>query len=403
MRMTSHEIRPKQLRALLFLLVLVPLIPAALMLRFMAETLKGERFAALSRMEQFHSSAMVTALRGEDFKHRGDHQRLANEIVERLTTLIPDGGSFRVLDERGQWLAGVRAPWGEPLAQGVTSALPGGLVQTFLTDKSVLDRALADQRNFLFWTGALSTMGILIIAVTAGFALHRQLALRELKSTSVATLAHELRTPLASMRMLVDTLREGRYRGDQQLKEYLELIAAENQRLGTLSESFLTFSRLDHQMDLLLEEAPIADVIDQGIAPLRPRLSASDCVFTVEIPSPSPVIRAHRSFLAEALTNLLENALKYTGADKKLELRVTTEGSSVVIAISDNGVGIPEKELRSIFQPFYQIDQKLSRSREGCGLGLAIVHRIIKAHGGTISVSNRRQGGSTFELKLPRA
>jgi signal transduction histidine kinase len=206
------------------------------------------------------------------------------------------------------------------------------------------------------------------------------------------------------MRMLTDTLREGRYRGEQQLREYLDLIAAENERLRRIAENFLTFSRLDRR-GYALELSPVAPhaVAAQAIASLRARLDAPGCAFTLDVPESLPQIRADRDSLAQVLTNLIDNALKYTGAEKRIALRARADAGFLVFAVEDNGIGIADDQRRTIFEPFYQVDQKLSRTREGSGLGLAIVHRIVKAHGGEISVASEPGKGSVFTVKIPLA
>ncbi len=116
-----------------------------------------------------------------------------------------------------------------------------------------------------------------------------------------------------------------------------------------------------------------------------------------------PAVSADRDAFAQVLGNLLDNALKYTGDEKRIVLRVRTEGRAILFSVEDNGVGIAAAESAAIFQPFFQADQRLSRSREGCGLGLAIVRRIVDAHGGEISVASEPGKGSVFTVKLPLA
>jgi signal transduction histidine kinase len=401
--MTAHEIRPKQLRALLLLLVLVPLIPTALMVRFMADALKGERMDAIERTQELYAQLLDTALRTTP-ETAGTPAERAGALVARLRELTEPNVSIRIVDGNGQWLAGDESPWGQPLAQRIAPAGVGGFVQVFLKGPEALEEAVAGQRRIFIWTGALATIAVLLIAGTAALAVSRQIDLRDLKSTSVSTVAHEMRTPLASMRMLTDTLREGRYRGEQQLREYLDLIAGENERLRRIAENFLTFSRLDRR-GYALELSAIAPhtVASQAIASLRARLEAPGCTFTLEVPESLPQIRADRDSLAQVLTNLIDNALKYTGAEKRIALRARAEPGALLFAVEDNGIGIADDLRRTIFEPFYQVDQKLSRTREGSGLGLAIVRRIVKAHGGEIAVASEPGKGSVFTVKIPLA
>jgi signal transduction histidine kinase len=123
--------------------------------------------------------------------------------------------------------------------------------------------------------------------------------------------------------------------------------------------------------------------------------------FTFDAKENLPEIYADRDALAQVLTNLLDNALKYTGEEKRIALRINAVADGVVFAVEDNGIGLTPDERQEIFRPFYQADQKLSRTREGCGLGLAIVNKIVKAHGGEITVASEPGKGSVFRVKIP--
>jgi signal transduction histidine kinase len=402
--MMAHEIRPKQLRTLLLLLVLVPLIPAALMVRFMLDTLKGERFAALDRLQQLHTETLISALRYPPAAESAPDVEKAEALLRQLRLLSMEGITARVIDSQGKLIAGEAVPWGQPLAEAAPTFLPNASVQLFLEGPEVLDGAISGQRRILVWTAVLTIVAVVAIAGASAFALNRQITLRDLRNTSVATVAHELRTPLASMRMLVDTLLEGRYRGDDQMREYLELIAAENDRLSRLAESFLTFSRVNQgRKALKLAAIKPESVAGQSIAALRSRLDAPGCTFTFHVQPALPDIMADPDALGQVLSNLLDNALKYTGDQKVISLNLSRVGNRVAFAVSDNGIGIAEEDRATIFTPFYQVDQKLSRSREGCGLGLAIVRRIVEAHGGTLELSSKVGKGTTFTAKIPVA
>lgn len=399
--MTPQDIKPRQLRALLLLLFLVPLIPTALMVRFMFDTLKVERLSVIERTRDFHSENLASVIRGAKLGEGSEKER-AESLLAEWGRVPEPAVRARVLDAEGRLLAGESAPWDKPLAVASIPAIPGASMQIHLAGPEVLEEGLAEQRQFLVWTGVLTTFAVLIIAGTAALALNRQFALNELKNTSVATVAHELRTPLASMRMLVDTLREGRVRSEEQRAEYLELIATENERLSRLAENFLTFSRLDRgTQPLRLESVAPAEIAQRAVGPLKARLERA--AFTLEVPADLPAVRADRDALAQVLGNLLENALKYTGEEKRIALRASRAGDSVAFAVEDNGVGLTPGQRKAIFRPFYQADQRLSRSREGCGLGLAIVQRIVDAHGGKIAVASEPGKGSVFTVNLPLA
>ncbi len=393
--MTTDEIRPKQLRALLLLLFLVPLIPTAMMARFMVDALRGERSMAAERLEQRYSAGLGSALATSEGGS-------AEEFLARMRDYTDANVTQRIVGEKGAHIAGERNPWGPPLAQSVVPGHPGWMAIIHMKDDTLLEQSVEDQRRMFAWTLGLTGTGVICIAGLAVLALRRQLALQELKNTSVATVAHELRTPLASMRMLVDTLREGRYRGEDKLREYLDLIAAENERLGRLSESFLTFSRLEKGGQAMhFEVVPAADIAHAAVRQMQGRLDVPGCSFTAVISGTLPSVRVDRDAIISALCNMLDNALKYTGDEKRILLRADAKNEGVSFFVEDNGVGVPEDQRRAIFRPFYQADQRLTRTREGCGLGLSIVQRIVDAHRGKISLESAPGGGAIFELWLP--
>lgn len=401
--MTSHEIKPKQLRALLLLLVLVPFIPTAFMVRFMSDALKGDRMDAVARAQQFQSEVLASVLRSAP-KLDGTAAERAAKLYSHIRGIAESNVAIRIVDEAGLTLAGEQGPRGPQLAQERAPAGLDALVQIFFAGPQALDDAVAEQRRSYIATGVLITLVVLFITVTAAMTVSRQITLQELKGTSVAIVAHELRTPLASMRMLVDTLREGRFRSEQQLREYLDLIAGENERLRRIAENFLTYTRLERGRQALDFDAVAPHAVAaQAVAPFSARLAAPGCTFTLDVPESLPEIRADAGALGQVLANLLDNALKYTGEEKRIAMRARAEGRMLAFTIEDNGIGIPPAERRAVFEPFHQVDQRLSRTREGAGLGLAIVERIVKAHGGEITVAAAQEKGSVFTVKVPLA
>ena len=403
-RVTLHEIKPKQLRALLLLLVLVPFIPMVLMLRFMLDALEGERDAALERAASSYQQTLVNA--GPSLaKHLAskvggqqpeDARRFYRGLFDREIEVA-------IADANGLIVAGPASPKGKLVAQAQLRHLDlPWQARLYLVDDSAIKQTVRAQFKIYAWTALLTVIAICSIAAAAGLTVSRQLRLHELKNTSIATVAHELRTPLASMRLLVDTLREGRCRTEEQRREYLDLIAAENLRLSRLTDNFLTHSRLDRGQHAFTF-APTAPrvVIDQAVSALRAKLHAPGCDFTLDVVEPLPELTADHDALLTVLTNFLENALKYTGDEKRITLRARSTPDAVTFTIADNGVGLTRDERKRIFEPFFQADQKLTRAREGCGLGLAIVREIVTAHSGAIEVESEPGQGSAFIVTLP--
>lgn len=404
--MGIHEIKPKQLRALLLLLVLVPFIPLVLMLRFMVDALDSARTVALERTGSVYQQALFNA-QGSLEKHLATRPKppRADDVFDYYRDLFSGEIGVWLVDTGGRAVVPEPQPHGPLVARSSLKTLGRPWqVQLYLVEQGSVNDSVREQFRTYAWTAGIVAVAICIIAAGAGFAVNRQLRLNELKSTSVATVAHELRTPLASMRMLVDTLREGRYNSEQQVAEYLDLIASENLRLSRLTDNFLTLSRLERNEHAIhLAPTPAREVIERAANSMRAKLETPGCHFTFDVPDELPAITADRDALALVIANLLDNAVKYTGEEKKITLHARDASGRVFIAVTDNGIGLSRAERKNIFRQFYQVDQKLSRSRGGCGLGLALVQHIVEAHGGRVDIESQLGRGSTFTISIPIA
>ncbi len=204
------------------------------------------------------------------------------------------------------------------------------------------------------------------------------------------------------MRVLVDTLLDSEQFDEQKTREYLQLIAQENERLGRLIQNFLTFSRMERKKYTFhFSLLPARQIVDAAVESVRGRFDAPGCRLDVQIEDDLPPVMADPDALAAAMINLLDNAHKYSEEIKHIVLRARAENGSVIFSVADNGIGIAPRERRRIFQPFYQVNQRLSREGSGCGLGLSIVQFIATSHRGSVSVESQPGCGSTFTLSLP--
>jgi signal transduction histidine kinase len=225
--------------------------------------------------------------------------------------------------------------------------------------------------------------------------------LARLKTDLVGAVSHELKTPLASMRLLVDSLLEDDKPDPIRTRDYLRLIAGENARLTRLVENFLTFSRIERNGPRLeIRRVDPAEIVESVAGVARERFHGAD--FTVEVEPGLPAMDADPDAILSAVLNLLDNAWKYTRDDKRIRLRAYRQSGEVVFEVADNGIGIAARDQKKIFRRFYQVDQRLARETGGCGLGLSIVDSIVRAHGGSVRVTSQPGGGSTFSLCLPR-
>jgi len=259
-------------------------------------------------------------------------------------------------------------------------------------------------RDYLFGGLVVALVVTTVIGgISAIVVVRREARLARLQTDFVNKVSHDLRTPLTSIRMFVETLQLGRLADPMRQQEALEIIAEETERLSALINRLLDWARMEsgkRTYDLRLE--PIAPIVEAAVAALAPQRLHQPAEVEVRLPSGLPRVRADRAALVEALINVLTNAFKYTGEEKRIVVEAHRgAGPSVRIAVSDNGPGIAKHDLKRVFDRFYRAHDPLDRIIEGSGLGLAMVKHIVTAHGGRIEAASELGKGSTFTITLP--
>jgi signal transduction histidine kinase len=281
--------------------------------------------------------------------------------------------------------------------------LPGWRLALSLNDRQLFEAAAKQRIASYIWIVALVVATVVILAALVLRVVRRQMALTQLRNDLVANVTHELKTPLASMRLLVETLLNTQPLHEPTAREYLQLIAQENLRLSRLIDNFLTFSRIERNKYAFgFKEVPATEIVQGATDVVRERFNAAACRFDIEVPDNLPPILADTDALVTALVNLLDNAFKYSGEEKQITLTAGAANGSVFFAVKDNGIGLSPRETKRIFKRFYQVDQRLSRTGSGCGLGLSIVKFIVSAHRGSVQVESRLGRGSIFTIRIPR-
>lgn len=330
-------------------------------------------------------------------------QDVASLFSAYKTAFVKSEAGYRVLDASGDFVAGMAEPRGEPFTVApLPSGFPGWKVELYFAGSEVFKNAADRQIAIYVWTGFLMIALILVIGVFAIRAIGRQIRLNEMKNDFIATVSHELKTPLASMRVLVDTLLEGNVKDQAQVNQYLHLMTKENERLSRMIENFLTFSRMErNKVAFTLTDAKPAVIASDAVESVKTKFATQHCHLDLDIAPDLPEIQADHDAIVTVLVNLLDNACKYTGDKKRVSLRVSAENGFVFFSVADNGIGIARRHLRKVFDRFYQVDNSLARRAEGCGLGLSIVKFIVDAHKGKISVESKPGQGSKFTVQLP--
>ncbi|MBC8468734.1 MAG: GHKL domain-containing protein [Planctomycetes bacterium] len=344
----------------------------------------------------YHNSGGKTYLLLKKVKELSSDFDLCGADLEEL------GISYRITDSFGTYACGLKNPEKVAfLTAPLGKFFPSWNIEIHFSDIDIFETTANKQKVVYVWTGLLAIAVMVAAGLLATRVVGKQIRINKLKNDFIATVSHELKTPLASMRVLVDTLLEGSYRDQQQVTEYLQLVSKENERLTGLIDNFLTFSRMERnkQAFAMFRTSPAAIARDAAEA-VKTKFSIGQCKFEVNIPEDLPEVSADRDAMVTVLINLLDNAYKYSYDNKQIELRVSPDDSLVCFYVSDKGRGMSRRSVRKIFNRFYQADSSLSRHVEGCGLGLSIAKFIVDAHKGTISVESKPDKGSTFTVKL---
>ncbi|MBI4279170.1 MAG: PAS domain-containing protein [Armatimonadetes bacterium] len=218
-----------------------------------------------------------------------------------------------------------------------------------------------------------------------------------------ANVSHELRTPLTSIKGFTETLLGGAMRDEATGRRFLEIIDGEANRLMKLVGDLLELSRLEARAaPLQCEPVDLFAFIEHAVSRVRPIAEAVG-VTMVGPEGPRPVmVWADRERLEQVLTNLLDNAIKFSPGVGLVEVKVSEGARDAVVSVADTGRGIPPEDLPFVFERFYRADRSRTRESGGTGLGLAIVRHIVEAHGGRVGVSSRLGQGTTFTFTIPR-
>jgi two-component system phosphate regulon sensor histidine kinase PhoR len=259
-------------------------------------------------------------------------------------------------------------------------------------------------RDYVFGGLILALVTTTVAGTAATLAvLSREAKVARLQTDFVNKVSHDLRTPLTSIRMFVETLQLGRLQDPAKQSEALAIISDETTRLSALINRLLDWARMESgRRSYQLHPEPVERIVDDALAAFAPQRLDQRVKLTRSIAPDLPPVMADRPALADALLDLLNNAYKYTGGDeKRIEVRATRAGPTVLLEVVDNGPGIPAREQKRIFDKFYRGTEPLLRTIEGTGLGLAMVKHIVAGHGGKVTVASDLGKGATFTIALP--
>ena len=223
-----------------------------------------------------------------------------------------------------------------------------------------------------------------------------------LRRRFVSDASHELKTPLAAIRLLTDSILQTDQMDMETVRDFVTDIGSEAERLSRITEDLLRLTRLDSNQVDPPEVVEVAPVLEQVMRMMSLLAQEKGTELTCQTGGDCRVL-ATKGEVHQVIYNLTDNAVKYSGSHGSVRVELRRDGNDVVLTVADNGPGIPEEDLPRVFERFYRVDKARSRAAGGTGLGLSIVQDTVTKRGGTVSAANRPEGGAVFTVRWPAA
>jgi two-component system phosphate regulon sensor histidine kinase PhoR len=216
----------------------------------------------------------------------------------------------------------------------------------------------------------------------------------------IGNISHELRTPLAGIKAMIETLKEGAIDDKQEAADFLSRIDGEVDHMTQMISELTELSRIETgRAELRMAPLNLNLLVTEVAAQLNPLAQRQQVTITTHLVADLPAVRADNDRIRQALVNLIHNAIKFNHPGRRVTVSTRVDRESVIVSVSDTGIGISKEELPHVFERFYKADK--ARSRGGSGLGLAIAKHTVQAHGGSIWAQSEEGRGSTFSFNLP--
>lgn len=351
-----------------------------------------------------------------------DRQRVHDTLIaelhrRRLDRILKVRGGelpfeLRVTDERGDTVWGPQTS--QPLAARVelpmtfypADTLGPRLVQGIKPVNWTIEVSPAHSDQMLdvaahgYWLPALSLL-LMIIALTFTVqARRRAAAVATMQTEFVSHVSHQLKTPLSLLSAATETVELDRVKSPEKLAQYLEIIRTEVGHLSSLVQRILEFSRVQQRRPLEFDTVDLAALVRETVEAFQASLVGQHFTFHVVQNGPAPFLDADPAALEQVLANLLDNAVKYSGAMKAVTVRIGWSGANAIVDVVDSGIGVAPADRRRIFEKFYRGSGE-AHHRQGFGLGLPIAQELAEAHRGRIDLHSSTANGSTFRITLP--
>jgi signal transduction histidine kinase/tetratricopeptide (TPR) repeat protein len=269
---------------------------------------------------------------------------------------------------------------------------PPRLIRTFLLSRRGL-------YSFVF----LLIAGILVFGLVLTIrSVSHELELARMKSDFVSTVSHEFKSPLTSIRQLAEMLQSGRVPSEERRQQYYDVLLEQSERLALLTDNILSLAKIEEgRAEFAFETTDVSALLTKVVSSFQERVRHEGFEIGLNVEGPLPLIAVDRTALSQAITNLIDNAIKYSGDSRKISVSASLEEQAVAIAVQDFGIGIKKEDIPRLFERFYRGGDELTRTVKGSGLGLTLVKEIVEAHRGKVQVESEPGKGSLFSIWLP--
>ena len=335
-----------------------------------------------------------------------DHEYILNNIVDHLILKNSDRSNFywEIKDVNGELLS--KSEYLPDNTPPVNTSFPSNLPSWSLTlypeDPGLFVSLFRPgQSLFLYIFIAI----VIILAFGLFFTIqtvNNELHLSKMKSYFISTVSHEFKSPLTSIRQMAEMLVHDRVPSSERQRKYYTSILKQSERLSHLINNILDFSKMEEGRRLFLfEKADIVPVVTDIVETFRQHNVDQGFLIDLLIPEPLPDVVFDREAMEQVIHNLLDNACKYSGDSRKIEVHLSSKGNKIIISVIDHGIGIKKDDLDKIFGRFYRAGEELTQTVKGSGIGLTIVKQIVEAHHGEITVESSPGKGSKFTINIP--
>ncbi len=329
---------------------------------------------------------------------------LRREVFEAAFGALESPTIVAVLDQAGRPVYSRHALGGAErlVSVGFREGLPSWRVAVYVVPGSS-PRDVA-RRQVMILSAAFCVLLAVIVAGTVFTArlVRREAEIAQLKADFVANVSHDLKTPLSVIRMFAETLELGRIADEARRREYYRVITRESERLSRLIDNVLDFSRIERgRRTYDLAPTAVEPLIRDTLEAFTHTLAQQGFKIETRIAPDLPDVALDAEAIGQALANLLDNAIKYSGERRSIVVGAAVAAGRLVVSVADEGIGIPATEHTRIFEKFYRVGRSETQGRRGSGVGLALVRHVAEAHGGGVTVESRPGAGSRFALWIP--